>query len=88
MTGTASHDRSFGPPPAGPAVRPQPEDGAEALAAATAEDEPAQETDRYEELWDPDTDTRPERIRRTRAKTRDARGRGTVALRGRRQNLA
>ncbi len=53
----------------------------------TQEDEAS--SDPYDDLWDPDMDTRPERIKRTKARTRpDARGRGRSAPRGKRRDEA
>jgi hypothetical protein len=37
---------------------------------------PEPEPDPYDALWDPDMDTRPERIRRARARKPDGRARG------------
>jgi hypothetical protein len=49
------------PDPASPAG--QEEDGTGTAA-------PVEEPDPFDELWDPDMDTRPERIRQTRTRTR------------------
>jgi len=70
---------------------PPPENAAEVAVFG----EPAGETvensveepdpDPYDELWDPDMDTRPERIRKTRIRARtDARPRGGGPPRGKR----
>jgi hypothetical protein len=69
---------------------PHPQEEAEerdAAAAEEAETAPADEVDPYEDLWDPDMDTRPERIRKTKARPRTAsRGRGGGPPRGRRRD--
>jgi hypothetical protein len=50
----------------------------------TEEDEVS--PDPYDDLWDPDMDTRPERIKRTKARPKvEPRGRGRSAPRGRRK---
>ena len=50
----------------------------------TEEDEVS--PDPYDDLWDPDMDTRPERIKRTKARPKlDSRGRGRSAPRGKRR---
>lgn len=63
-----------------------PEEGGESEAvekAATAQDEAA---DPYDDLWDPDMDTRPERIRKTKARPRvDSRGKSGTPPRGKRR---
>lgn len=80
------------PPPRDPPV-PDPEQ-AEAPApredelepVATEEDGPA---DPYDDLWDPDMDTRPERIKRTKARRKpDARSRGRSVPGGKRRDEA
>ena len=54
---------------------------------ASGSDAEVEEQDPFDALWDPDMDTRPERIRRTRAKTRpDARTRGGGPPRGKRRD--
>ena len=61
--------------PAPPQDEPEP--------AAAEEAEPA---DRYDDLWDPDMDTRPERIKRTKARPRlDSRSRGRTPPRSKRR---
>jgi len=50
-------------PPPTPGGGPTPENGTPA-AASPSEEVP----EPYEDLWDPDMDTRPERIRRTKAR--------------------
>ncbi len=60
------------------------EPAAEAAAAADAETGEEHEPDPYDELWDPDMDTRPERIRKTRAR-REFRPKGGAAGRGRKR---
>jgi hypothetical protein len=53
-------------------------------AETTEADEASPEP--YEDLWDPDMDTRPERIKRTKARPKlDPRGRGRSASRGKRR---
>ena len=45
--------------------------------------------DPYDDLWDPDMDTRPERIKRTKARPKmDSRSRGRVPPRGKRREEA
>ena len=59
----------------------------ESEAEATQEDEAPAEP--YDDLWDPDMDTRPERIKRTKTRPRlDPRGRGRSAPRGKRREEA
>jgi len=59
----------------------------EAEAEATREDEAAAEP--YDDLWDPDMDTRPERIKRTKTRPKLApRGRGRSMPRGKRREEA
>lgn len=51
--------------------------------AAAGQDEAA---DPYDNLWDPDMDTRPVRIRKTKARPRvDSRGKGGAPPRGKRR---
>ena len=58
------------------------------LEAETTETDEAS-SDPYDDLWDPDMDTRPERIKRTKARPKvDPRGRGRSAPRGRRKEEA
>ncbi len=53
-------------------------------AAATEGDEAP--SDPYDDLWDPDMDTRPERIKKTKARPKlDSRSRGRPGPRGRRK---
>ena len=59
-----------------------PEDEPEAQPVEEHEISP----DPYDDLWDPDMDTRPERIKRTKARPKiEPRGRGRPAPRGRRK---
>ncbi len=53
-------------------------------AAAETEETEEHEPDPYDELWDPDMDTRPERIRKTRAR-REFRPKGGTSGRGRKR---
>jgi len=70
-------------PDAGAGASPTPPEE-EPEAATTEEDEAS--SDPYDELWDPDMDTRPERIKRTKTRPKlDSRGRGRSAPRGRRK---
>jgi hypothetical protein len=84
------------PPPRQP---PAPEREAEAAPQAAPQDDPEtqaspgveatteEEADPYDELWDPDMDTRPERIKRTKARQRPVPGsRGRPAPKGRRRD--
>lgn len=65
------------PEPAGTPAPPE-----EELESATpGEDEPP--ADPYDDLWDPDMDTRPEKIKRTKARPR-----GRPSPRGRRKEEA
>jgi hypothetical protein len=52
--------------------------------AAEIEEGEEHEPDRYDELWDPNIDTRPERIRKTRAR-REFRPKGGAPGRGRKR---
>ncbi len=61
-------------------VAPGQEDRAEADPSST---EVPEGPDLYEDLWDPDMDTRPARIRRTRARARSA-----ASTKGRRRESA
>ena len=78
------------PPPARPPI-PDSEPGSgpappedELEAKTTEEDETS--PDPYDDLWDPDMDTRPERIKKTKARPKlDSRGRGRSAPRGKRR---
>lgn len=59
---------------------PEPAEGAQQLA------EPGEVLDPYDDLWDPDMDTRPERIRKTKARSRtESRTRGGPPPRGKRR---
>ncbi len=60
---------------------PLPDEEVEAAETETGEEH---EPDPYEELWDPDMDTRPERIRKTRAR-REYRPKGGASGRGRKR---
>jgi len=52
-----------------PAPRAATEDEPEPEASAGAEGTPEEEAaDPYDDLWDPDMDTRPERIKKTKAR--------------------
>jgi hypothetical protein len=69
--------------PNDPASPADPDEGARVPEA------PVEEPDPFDELWDPDMDTRPERIRRTRARMRpEARTRGGGLPRGKRRDMA
>ncbi len=57
---------------------------AENAEAAETEEGEEHEPDPYDELWDPDMDTRPERIRKTRAR-REFRPKGGASGRGRKR---
>jgi len=67
------------PSPPHPPIKKDPQESdfhgeePEAPASEAAEAEVAEP---YEDLWDPDTDTRPERIRRTKKPRLDPRARG------------
>jgi hypothetical protein len=72
------------PPTPDPAPTPPDE---EMDAGTTGEDEVP--SDPYDDLWDPDMDTRPERIKRTKARPKlDARARGRSSPRGKRKEEA
>ena len=76
---TPQTDAEAGSNPTAPEEEPE--------VGTTEEDETS--SDPYDDLWDPDMDTRPERIKRTKARSRpDARGRGRSAPRGRRREEA
>ncbi len=68
--------------------RPLPEEAmkpaAEEAGAGEAQTGEEHEADPYDALWDPDMDTRPERIRKTRAR-REFRPKGGAPGRGRRR---
>ena len=71
---------------------PSPREGSETAALGEPMEEavenPVEEPDPdpYDELWDPDMDTRPERIRKTRVRSKtDTRPRGGGPPRGRRK---
>jgi hypothetical protein len=71
------------PEPAGGPARPEDE-----LDAGTAEGDETP-ADPYDDLWDPDMDTRPERIKRTHTRPKlDSRGRGRSPARGKRKEEA
>jgi len=75
------------PEPAG--VSPPPEDDVESAAPAEGEAETGEGPDPYDDLWDPDMDTRPERIKRTKAPRKpDARSRGRSVPGGKRPDEA
>jgi hypothetical protein len=81
-------------PPRHPSA-PDPEHAGEAIPhqdepeSVDAAQEPAdlsEESDPYDDLWDPDMDTRPERIRKTKARSRiESRPRGGPSPRGKRR---
>ncbi len=80
------------PPPRRPPIPDSDPGGGPApldeLEAETTEEDEAS-PDPYDDLWDPDMDTRPERIKRTKARSKlDSRGRGRSAPRGRRREQA
>ncbi|MGE5848652.1 MAG: hypothetical protein ACM362_00830 [Candidatus Methylomirabilota bacterium] len=61
----------------------------ETEASTGAEVTSEEEADPYDELWDPDMDTRPVRIKRTKVRQRSAPGsRGRPAPKGRRRDEA
>ncbi len=78
--------------------RPNPEEaggpaaGEDALEATPPEEReaPADEaSDPYDDLWDPDMDIRPERIKRTKTRPKtDSRSRGRTPPRGKRREEA
>lgn len=77
-----------------PPHRPPNSDSESGSGPAPLENEMESETvegdeaspDPYDDLWDPDMDTRPERIKRTKARPKlDPRGRGRSAPRGKRR---
>ena len=62
---------------------PEPAEAAQVSAELGVEPDP------YDDLWDPDMDTRPERIRKTKARLRtDPRTRGGLSPRGKRREGA
>jgi len=79
-------------PPHGkpPAVGPEPTDPAspdEREENDGSTQTPVEDPDPFDELWDPNMDTRPERIRRTRGRTGpEPRTRGGGAPRGKRRD--
>jgi hypothetical protein len=78
-----------GKPPATPPEPPDPASPADPDEDAGVPEPPVEEPDPFDELWDPDMDTRPERIRRTRARMRpEARTRGGGPPRGKRRDMA
>jgi hypothetical protein len=81
------------PPPSRPPI-PDSEPGSglppleDELEAETSQEEEVS-PEPYEDLWDPDMDTRPERIKRTKTRPKlDPRGRGRSAPRGKRREEA
>lgn len=65
------------------------EDEPESAGAAQELAEPGGEPNPYDDLWDPDMDTRPERIRKTKARSRtETRTRGGPPPRGKRREGA
>ena len=76
-----------------PRPRPSPEPDSTAGPISPEEepesavpDEGEAEPDPYDDLWDPDMDTRPERIKRTKARPRtDSRLRGRAPTRSKRR---
>ena len=73
-------------PDAEPGTGPTPPE--EEPEAGTTEEDQAS-SDPYDDLWDPDMDTRPERIKKTKARPKlDPRGRGRSAPRGKRREEA
>ena len=81
------------PPASEPAPQAAPEsareDDLEPEASGEAEVTSEEAADPYDELWDPDMDTRPERIKRTKTRPRSAAGsRGRPAPKGRRRQEA
>ena len=72
------------PPEGAPHTAPEDELGTEASTEAAATSE--EEADPYDELWDPNMDTRPERIKRTKVRQRSVPGsRGRSTPKGRRR---
>ena len=79
------HPSESGPERAGEAIA----SGDELEAAATPQDSAHtdNESDPYDDLWDPDMDTRPERIRKTKVRARtDSRTKGGPPPRGKRRD--
>jgi hypothetical protein len=81
-----------------PAPEAAPQAAPETASHAATEDEPEPETfagtgetpeedaDPYDDLWDPNMDTRPERIKKTKARLKsDAKSRGRPVPKGRRR---
>ena len=88
MSQKPPHDKPHVPGPDLPLASPPQEDAAEAAVMAESAGEPIEEQtpDPYDELWDPDMDIRPVRIRKTRVKSRtDIRPRAGGAPFGRRR---
>ena len=88
MVHESPHDKSQVPGSDLPPASPPQEDAAEAAVPAESAGEPVEEPtpDPYDELWDPDMDIRPVRIRKTRVKSRtDIRPRGGGSPFGRRR---
>ncbi len=86
-----THKPPHGKPPVTrsdpPTVLPSPEDAAEGAALSESASPPVEEPDPdpYDEMWDPDMDIRPERIRKTRGSKVDTRPRGGGSPRGKRR---
>ena len=80
------------PPPSDPGRAGQGSSREEELEPADAAREPEapdEGSDPYDDLWDPDMDTRPERIRKTKARSRtESRTRGGPPPRGKRREGA
>jgi hypothetical protein len=69
-----------------PASHAATEDEPEPEASAGAGGTPEEEADPYDDLWDPNMDTRPERIKKTKARLKsDLKSRGRPATKGRRR---
>jgi hypothetical protein len=78
------HPSASDPEHAGGATPHQ--DEPESGDAAQEPAELSEESDPYDDLWDPDMDTRPERIRKTKARSRtESRTRGGPPPRGKRR---
>lgn len=95
MTPKQPPPRTRPPEPAPEAARqavPEPvshaamEDEPEPETSAGAEGTPEEAADPYDDLWDPNMDTRPERIKKTKARLKsDLKSRGRPAPKGRRR---
>ena len=78
-----------GKPPAAGSESPEPASPDERDADPGTPEAPVEDPDPFDELWDPNMDTRPERIRRTRSRTRpEPRTRGGGPPRGKRRDAA